>query len=148
MMSADCKSITNYKEPVFVVGVGELVFENEAEFVVAVGELEMGEPSKKITEIKEDGDVTYVTYDDDTWAIFLADGRILEVGAPIDQKNIGKKKISIKPKPITPDVISKNKIYSELKDAKKQFDTNGLQPSISSGLQSPGAFSPLKGLFE
>ena len=56
-------------------------------------------------------------------------------------------KISIKPKPITPDVISKNKIYSELKDAKKQYDANGLQHSLSNGLQAPGTFVPVKGLF-
>jgi len=30
----------------------------------------------------------------------------------------------------------------------KQFDANGLQPGISSGLQAPGIFTTIKGLFE
>ena len=148
MMSSDCKNLTkyNYKPPKFEVGVGELVLLDDP-FEVGVGELVLEEATKKITEIKEEGDVVYVEYDDGSGVVFMEDGSILELGAPIDRENIGKNKISIKPKPITPDVISKNKIYSELKDAKKQYDANGLQHSLSNGLQAPGTFVPVKGLF-
>jgi tetratricopeptide (TPR) repeat protein len=148
MMTADCKNVTKYKPVKFEVGLGELIFEDEDPFEVGLGELVVEEPTKKIKNVKEDGDVVYVTYDDGSEVVFMADGSILEIDAPINRGNTGKNKVSIKPKPITPDVTSKNKIYSELKDAKKQFDTNGLQPSISSGLQAPGTFSPIKGLFE
>ena len=148
MMTADCKNINKYKQPKFEVGLGELIIEDVVPFEVGLGELVVEEPTKKISEIKEEGDVVYVTYDDGSAVVFMEDGGILEIGAPLDRENIGKNKISIKPKPITPDVISKNKIYSELKNAKKQFDANGLQPSISSGIQAPGTFTPLKGLFE
>ncbi len=146
-MSADCKNVNKYKykPPKFEVGIGELVLLEP--FEVTVGELVLEEPTTHIKSVIEEGEVTYVTYEDGSEVVFMEDGSILEIEAPKNPENTGMKNISIKPKPPTADMTSKNKVYGELKDAKKQFDANGLQPSISSGLQVPGIFTTIKGLF-
>jgi tetratricopeptide (TPR) repeat protein len=150
MMTADCKNVNKYKykPPVFEVGFGELILEEPTTYELGTGELVIEDPLKKIKEIKEDGDVVYVTYDDGSEVVFMEDGSILEIDAPKNPESIGKNNVSITPKPVTPDIISKNKVYGELKDIKKQYDANGLQPSISSGIQAPGTFTPVKGLFQ
>ena len=149
MMTGDCKNINKYKykPPVFEVGLGELVLEDLPEPQVELGELELEESTKKISEIKEEGDVVYVTYDDGSAAVFMEDGNILEIDAPLNSEKEAIKSTTIKPKPVTKEVSSKNKTYVEMKDAKTHFDAYGLQPSISSGVQVPGTFTPIKGLF-
>ncbi len=148
-MSADCSNVNKYKykAPEFKVWLGELVLEEPTPFEVSLGELVLEEPTKNVKRVIEEGEVTYVTYDDGSEAVFMEDGSILEIEAPRNPENTGVKNISIKPKPPTADITSKNKVYGELKNAKKQYDANGLQPSISSGLQAPGTFTPVKGLF-
>ncbi len=175
MMTADCKNVNKYKykPPVFEVRMGELILEESSKNVKETKEdgnvvyvtyddgsvavfmedgsiLEIDAPSKNVKETKEDadGNIVYVTYDDGSVAVFMEDGSILEIDAPKNSGQIVTKKITIKPKPVTPDIISKNKVYGELKDIKKQYDANGLQPSISSGIQVPGTFTPVKGLFQ
>jgi hypothetical protein len=148
-MSADCKDVNKYKfkPPKFEVRLGELVLLEPDSLVVTLGKLVLLDPPKQIKSSVKEGDITYVEYDDGSEAAFFEDGRVLEVGAPINPEKIGVNNSFIKPKPPTADMTSKNKVYGELKDTKKQYDSNGLQPSISSGLQAPGTFTPVKGLF-
>ena len=134
MMSADCKNIKKYKykPPVLIVGLGELVLEKS---------------EKEILEVKEDGDVVYVKYDDGSAAVFMEDGSILEIDAPRNSEKEAIKSTTVKPKAVTKDASAKNKTYGEMQEAKTHFDAYGLQPSISSGIQAPGTFTPQKGLF-
>ncbi len=172
MMTADCKNVNKYKykPPVFEVTMGELTIEEPSKNIKETTEdgnvvyvtyddgsvavfmedgsiLEIDAPSKNVKETKEDGNIVYVTYDDGSEAVFMEDGSILEIDAPKDSGPTVTKKITIKPKTTTPDIASKNKVYTDLKEFKKQFDTNGLQPSLNSGVQVPGTFTPVKGLF-
>lgn len=148
-MSADCKNVNKYKykPPKFEVGIGELELLEPDSLVVTIGKIVLLDPPKQITSSVKDGDVTYVEYDDGSAAAFFEDGRVFELGAPINPEKTGVNSSSIKPKAPKEDMTSKNKVYGELKDAKKHYDANGLQPSISSGLQVPGIFTTIKGLF-
>ena len=173
MMTADCNNVNKYKykPPVFEVRMGELIIEEPSKNVKETKEdgnvvyvtyddgsvavfmedgsvLEIDAPSKNVKETKEDGNIVYVTYDDGSEAVFMEDGSVLEIDAPKNSGQTVSKKITIKPKTITPDIASKNKVYTDLKEFKKQFDTNGLQPSLNSGVQVPGTFTPVKGLFD
>jgi tetratricopeptide (TPR) repeat protein len=173
MMTADCKNVNKYKykPPVFEVRVGELIIEEPSKNITETKEdgnvvyvtyddgsvtvfmedgsiLEIEAPSKNVTATSEDGDITYVTYDDGSEAVFMEDGSVLEVDAPKNSSKTVTKKITIKPKTTTPDIVSKNKVYTDLKEFKTQLDTNNLQPSLNSGVQVPGTFTPQKGLFQ
>ncbi len=110
--------------------------------------LEIDAPSKNIKETKEDGNIVHVTYDDGSEAVFFEDGSILEMDAPKDSGKTVTEKITLKPKTATPDVASKNKVYTDLKNFKSQIDSKGLQPSLNSGVQVPGTFAPVDGLFK
>jgi hypothetical protein len=135
MMSADCngKTPTKKKAPVFEVGYGKLEIESS---------------SIEIKEVKEEDGVTYVSYSDGSSAIFMLDGSILQISAPINREINTPSTTIINPKIVPPDVVSKDKTYGDLKNAKKQFDANGLQPSVSSGIQAPGIFKVIKDLFK
>jgi tetratricopeptide (TPR) repeat protein/translation elongation factor P/translation initiation factor 5A len=121
---------------------------SEAIFMEDGSILELEAPSKNIKETKEDDNIVHVTYDDGSEAIFFEDGSILEMDAPKDSEKTVTEKITLKPKTVTPDVASKNKVYTDLKGFKSQFDANSMQPSLNSGVQAPGTFAPLNGLFK
>lgn len=121
---------------------------SEAVFMEDGSILEIDSPSKNIKETKEDGNIVHVTYDDGSEAVFMEDGSILEIDAPKVSGKTVTEKITLKPKTATPDVASKNKAYTDLKDFKSQIDSKGLQPSLNSGVQVPGTFAPIDGLFK
>ncbi len=153
MMTADCKNVNKYKYklPELIFGLGELEFEEV--FEVGLGELMMYQDlGKKIADMKKEGDLNVRTYEDGSMAIFSQDGDLVfELSAPLSKldmaisKEISGGKVTVKSKP---DVGSKNGVYTELKDAVKQLSTNGLQPTLSSGLQMPGIFKTIAGLFQ
>jgi len=157
MMSADCNKKKTPKKPrKFIVGVGELEYETPIiEFIVGVGELEYETPiiefivgvGKIIIHpptSKESGSFgeTIPLKSGDLNEVFTAeDGSTFVFG-------VGEIKLDEPKNKSVSDVITKDKKFIELKSNIDHYNNNGLQPSISSGLQAPGTFTPNKTLFQ
>ncbi len=111
-------------------------------FEVSLGELVLEGPAPVKERQTESG--YEIEYEDGSADFIMEDGSILHLEAPNTYAVVeGEPKATVTRKPSNPS----DKVIPALKEYQDQYNKNGLVPSISSGLQSPGIFGFLKNIF-
>ncbi|MBI5371639.1 MAG: hypothetical protein HZA79_06405 [Sphingobacteriales bacterium] len=111
-------------------------------FEVSLGELVLEGPMPVKERQTESG--YEIEYEDGSADFIMEDGSILHLEAPNTYTVVeGEPKASVTRKPPNP----ADKVIPPLKEFQESYNKNGLVPSISSGLQSPGIFDYLKNIF-